>query len=68
MKPTYRLVADNKDITPLINDRLMLLRISDKHGMESDESELRIDDRDLAVALPAAAAGWRCCWAMRVSP
>ena len=52
MKPTYRIVADGKDITALINDRLLLLRISDKPGMESDEFELRIDDRDQAVALP----------------
>ena len=53
MKPTYRVIADRKDITALINDRLLLLRISDKPGMESDEFELRIDDRDQAVALPA---------------
>ena len=53
MKPTYRIIADRKDITALINDRLLLLRISDKPGMESDEFELRIDDRDQVVALPA---------------
>ena len=53
MKPTYRIVADGTDITALINDRLLMLRISDKPGMESDEFELRIDDRDQAVALPA---------------
>ena len=53
MKPTYRIIADGSDITALINDRLLLLRISDKPGMESDEFELRIDDRDQAVALPA---------------
>ena len=53
MKPTYRIIADGKDITAMINDRLLLLRISDKPGMESDEFELRIDDRDQAVALPA---------------
>lgn len=53
MKPTFQIVADGKDITALINDRLLLLRISDKPGMESDEFELRIDDRDQAVALPA---------------
>ena len=53
MKPTYRIIADGKDITVLINDRLLMLRISDKPGMESDEFELRIDDRDQAVALPA---------------
>jgi phage protein D len=53
MKPTYRIIADGTDITALINDRLLMLRISDKPGMESDEFELRIDDRDQAVALPA---------------
>ncbi|SNB63709.1 hypothetical protein SAMN02745900_01216 [Pseudomonas sp. URIL14HWK12:I8] len=53
MKPTYRIIADGSDITALINDRLLLLRTSDKPGMESDEFELRIDDRDQAVALPA---------------
>lgn len=51
MKPTYQIVADGSDITALINDRLLLLRTSDKPGMESDEFELRIDDRDQAVAL-----------------
>lgn len=56
MKPTFRLVADGKDITALINDRLLMLRTSDKPGMESDEFELRIDDRDQAVALPARGA------------
>lgn len=56
MKPEFRLVADGKDITTLINDRLLMLRTSDKPGMESDEFELRIDDRDQAVALPARGA------------
>ncbi|CAI8782056.1 hypothetical protein EMIT0P253_10367 [Pseudomonas sp. IT-P253] len=46
MTPFFRIVADGADITALINDRLLLLRTSDKPGMESDEFELRIDDRD----------------------
>ncbi|WP_448196685.1 phage late control D family protein [Pseudomonas putida] len=56
MKPTFQIVADGKDITALINDRLLLLRTSDKPGMESDEFELRIDDRDQAVTLPPRGA------------
>lgn len=56
MQPVFRLVADGKDITELINDRLLSLRTSDKPGMESDEFELRIDDRDGAVTLPARGA------------
>lgn len=57
MKPTFRIVADGADITALINDRLLLLHTLDKPGMESDEFELRIDDRDGAVTLPKKRAG-----------
>lgn len=56
MKPVFQIVADGKDITALINDRLLLLRTSDKPGMESDEFELRIDDRAQAVTLPSRGA------------
>lgn len=57
MTPRFRVVADGKDITALINDRLLLLKTTDKPGMESDDFELRIDDRDSAVALPKRGAG-----------
>ncbi|CAK16838.1 phage late control D family protein [Pseudomonas entomophila] len=53
MQPIFRIEADGKDITALINDRLLLLRTTDKPGMESDDFELRIDARDGALALPA---------------
>ena len=56
MTPTFRIVADGADITALINDRLLLLRTTDKPGMESDDFELRIDDRDGAVSLPSRGA------------
>ncbi len=56
MTPTFRVVADGSDITALINDRLLLLRTTDKPGMESDDFELRIDDRDGAVSLPGRGA------------
>ena len=46
MTPTFRIVADGADITALINDRHLLLRTTDKPGMESDDFELRIDYRD----------------------
>ncbi|WP_162094768.1 phage late control D family protein [Pseudomonas chlororaphis] len=56
MKPAFRIVADGADITALINDRLLQLKTTDKPGMESDEFELRIDDRGGAVALPSKGA------------
>jgi phage protein D len=56
VKPIFKIVADGADITALINDRLLMVRTLDKPGMDSDEFELRIDDRDGAVALPARGA------------
>ena len=56
MTLTFRIVADGADITVLINDRLLLLRTTHKPGMESDDFELRIDDRDSAVSLPSRGA------------
>lgn len=56
MQPQFRIVADGNDITTQINDRLLLLRTTDKPGMESDDFELRIDARDAVVALPARGA------------
>jgi phage protein D len=52
MRPVHRIVANGQDITDLINDRLLLARTVDKPGIDSDDFELRIDDRDGAVALP----------------
>jgi len=56
MQPVFRVIADGKDITALINDRVLLLRTTDKAGMESDDFELSLDDRDSALALPARGA------------
>ncbi|MFJ4113701.1 phage late control D family protein [Pseudomonas sp. NPDC089758] len=56
MQPQFRIQADGQDITSLINDRLLLLRTTDKPGLESDDFELRIDARDGTVALPARGA------------
>src|SRR5471032_32343 len=56
MTPIFRIVANSADITSLINDRLLLLRTTDKPGMESDEFELRLDDRDGLVTLPKRGA------------
>ena len=56
MTPMFRIVADGADITTLLNVRLLLLGTTDKPGMESDDYELRIDDRDSAVSLPSRGA------------
>jgi phage protein D len=57
MTPRFRIVVDGTDITALLNDRLIQLSVTDKTGMESDEFELRIDDRDGLVTLPRRGVG-----------
>ncbi|WP_375592164.1 phage late control D family protein [Chitiniphilus eburneus] len=56
MQAIYHITADGQDITDLLNDRLLSLRTTDKPGMESDECELRLDDRDGAIVLPRRGA------------
>lgn len=56
MRPVFRIVANGSDITALINDRMLLIRTTDKPGASSDDFELRIDDRDGAVTLPKRGA------------
>lgn len=56
MKPDFRVIADQQDITDLLRDRLLSIRTTDKPGMEADDCEIHIDDRDGAVAFPRKGA------------
>lgn len=56
MKPVFRIVADGRDITPQVNDRVLDLVVTDKHGLESDTLQFTLDDRGGAVALPRRGA------------
>lgn len=52
MKPDFKVIVDNQDITDLLRDRLLSLRTTDKTGLESDDCEIVLDDRDGAVPFP----------------
>lgn len=56
MKPDFKVIADNQDITGLLRDRLLSIRTTDKPGLEADDCEIVIDDRDGAVAFPKKGA------------
>jgi len=56
MTPDYRIIAESKDITATINDRLISLTIVDEAGFKSDTMTLRLDNRDGRVALPSTGA------------
>ena len=54
--PDFRVLADSKDVTARIRDRLLSLTVTDEAGFMSDEVTIRIDDREDVVALPRAGA------------
>lgn len=56
MKPSYRVTVDGKDITPVIDGRLIELTLTDKRGMDSDEVSLSLSDHDGRLALPRKGA------------
>lgn len=59
--PAFRLVADGNDITALIRDRLVSMRITDQAGQTSDSLEISLDDRDARVPAPRSGA-WLRVW------
>ena len=52
MTPAYRILADQRNVTAAIRDRLLSLTLTDEAGYQSDTVELRLDDRDGKIALP----------------
>ena len=54
--PQARVEVNGKDITALITDRLLMIQTIDKAGMEADQFEIRLDDRDGKLSLPARGA------------
>jgi phage protein D len=52
MKPDFRVVANAKDVTKAIRDRLLTLTVIDEDGFSADRAEITVDDRDGLVAFP----------------
>lgn len=59
--PAFRIVSDGEDITGLIKDRLISLRINDQAGQQSDSLEISLDDRDKLLPIPRSGA-WLRVW------
>lgn len=53
MKPIFKMEVNGKDVTALFNDRVTRIQTVDKPGLDSDECEITIDDRDGKVAFPS---------------
>lgn len=52
----YKIVANDKDITASIMDRLLSLQVSDSSGEESDTVTIELDNREEVIALPPTGA------------
>jgi hypothetical protein len=45
MTPTFRILADNNDMTAAVKDRLLEITVIDEAGIESDSVKISLDDR-----------------------
>lgn len=59
MKVSFQVIADGKDITDKIKDRLISIDITDEAGGKSDKAVIEIDDRDNLVEMPPTGATLR---------
>lgn len=59
--PAFKLVFDGNDVTDLVKDRLVSLRLTDDQGQQSDNLEISLDDRDKLLPVPRSGA-WIKVW------
>lgn len=53
MTPAFRILVENRqDVTAVVTDRLLGLRLTDAAGFDSDTLELRLDDRGARLGFP----------------
>lgn len=56
MKPTFKILADDEDVTATIADRLISLTVIDEEGGSADRLEIMLDDRGSAIKFPETGA------------
>lgn len=63
--PAFSIVIEGKDVTTVLDTRLMNLTLTDNRGFEADQLDLELDDADGLIALPRRGAviqlalGWK---------
>ncbi len=63
--PAFRLTIEGKDVTTVLDPRLMSLTLTDNRGFEADQLDLELDDADGKIILPrrgaviSLALGWK---------
>ena len=56
MERAYKIEIGGRDVSSIVNDRLVSLNLSDNEGLESDTLSLTLDNRDLRIPIPDADA------------
>lgn len=56
MQPSFQIIANGRDITESLKDRLLQLSVTDEAGLMSDKVEIALDDRDFKLAFPPMGA------------
>lgn len=63
--PAFSITIEGKDVTTVMDARLMSLTLTDNRGFEADQLDLELDDADGLIALPRRGAviqlalGWK---------
>ena len=52
MKPNFRLIANNSDITDLIRENFMSLSVTDSSGVKSDTLKIELNDKNRNIQWP----------------
>ena len=54
--PAFSISIEGRDITTVLDNRLMRLTLTDNRGFEADQLDLELDDADGKIALPRRGA------------
>lgn len=63
--PEFSITIEGKDVTTVMDARLMSLTLTDNRGFEADQLDLELDDADGMIVLPRRGAvihlalGWK---------
>lgn len=53
MRPRFKIEASGADITDIIADRVLKIRVNDEAGQKSDTIDITLDDRDYMIDIPS---------------
>lgn len=56
MQAIFQIIANGDDITKVIEDRVLRIHTVDKPGLDADECEIELDDRDGKIEFPPKGA------------